>query len=409
MCENKFTPHNVTQYSSIGMDWSPPPEGYNVDKPGNYFKLYNWDFTEFNRDLKHYIDDLKVNAFTLVMTNPSVIQRFKHLPGAELPAFNRSAPHISLAWQTWREATFVGINKTPDDDYIEITEDQYDRLLLDFYGTIARNLDKHGWLDYAYILVDETHRRGFGEFLHFLRLMKSDPLTARIKVSWTIQGAHAFNHKENTDDKDYAFNGLLDIYIPDTQENYNWWEKYYFTDYDIEPAREKLWIYLTHTTRVAIDSPGINNREFGLEIFNFGGGGYLCWASFMWAGAIGAETDNPWEHPWTRWANGAMSYFYPPCKDGLSPKRDFTIIPSLRVLTYREGVDDFEYAYILEQLIKKAEAKGIDTIKAESVLKDIEKFFYSTVHWSQNDAWYLDLRDKIAKEIVNLKGKIKSE
>ena len=407
MAENKCYPHNAAQYSEIGMKWSKPPQGYNVDKPGNYFKLYDWDFTEFDRDLEHYIDELKVNAFTLVHTNPSVIQRFKHLPGKEVTPYRRDAGHISLDWQTFREGTTVGYNKREKDTFIEISRDQYDRLLLDFYGTIAKNLEQHGWLDYACILVDETHYRGFEEFLHFLRLMKSDPLTARIKIMWTIQDPAAFTYKLNPDDDQYAFNGLIDIYMPEAQENYQRWEKYYFTDYDIEPAREKLWTYVTHTTRVAIDSPGINNRAFALDVFNAGGRGYLCWASFMWDKAgTGNQTDNPWLYPWTRWANGAMSYFYPPRKDGPAARPDWTIVPSLRLMTFREGVDDYEYAYMLEQLVAEAEANGIDVSTARATLRQIERFFYSTVHWSQNDQWYLGLRDRMAREIVALKNKM---
>ena len=419
MAENKFTPHNAGQYSEIGMNWSPPPEGFNVDKPENYFRLYDWDFSEFNADMKHYIDELKVNAFTVVHINPSVIQRFKHLPGKEVKEYNRQAGHISLAWQVFREMTYVGINKTKEDEYIEITLAQYDRLLMDFYRTFAENLEKHGWLDYAYILVDETHYRGFDEFLHFLRLLKSDPLTARIKIAWTIQGIFAehyltekffkscpaFTYRENPDDKNYAFNGLIDIYIPQAQANYQWWEKHYFTDYAIGPEREKLWTYVTSSARLAIDCPGINNRAFALELFNNGGGGYLVWASFMWD-SVGCKTDNPWEYPWTVWGNGALSYFYPPRKNGPASEPDWTIIPSLRVMTYREGVDDYEYAKLLEDLIAKAEAGKADCSGEKAVLSDISKFFSSSVHWSQNDAWYAELRDRMARAIVGLKSQV---
>ena len=75
-------------------------------------------------------------------------------------------------------------------------------------------------------------------------------------------------------------------------------------------------------------------------------------------------------------------------------------------MTFREGVDDFEYAWILEKLVEQAETQGVDTAAAKTVLQDIEKFFYSTVQWSQNDAWYLHLRDRIARAIVDLKKEI---
>ena len=405
MAKHKFTPHNVIQYSEIGMKWLPPPEGYNVDKPGNYFKLYDWDFTELNKNLKHYIDDLKVNNFTLVHSNPSVIQMFKHLPGADLKEYERRPPHITLAWQVFREATFVGINKTEKDQYIEITEDQYDHLILDFYRTIAENLDKHGWLDYAYILIDETHRRGFGEFLHFLRLMKSNPLTARIRITWTIQAPLAYTHKEDKDADTYAFNGLIDVYIPDWRENYNCWSPYMFTDYGITPERDKLWTYNTHTSRSSIDSPGINNRATAMHVFDENGNGFLRWSAFDWDRYM-TEGDNPWVDPWCGVGNGHLSYFYPPSREGLAKEFDPKITPSLRIMSNREGVDDFEYAMLLEELVEKCRGKGINTSRGEILLNHIDGFFYNSVQWSQNDAWYLDLRELIAREITALKKNV---
>ena len=95
--------------------------------------MHSWDFTEFNKDLRHYIVDLKVNAFTLVHTNPSVITRFTHLPGKPLQKYNRTPSHSSLDWQTWRAGTDVGYDKREKDDYIEITKAQFDNLVLQFY------------------------------------------------------------------------------------------------------------------------------------------------------------------------------------------------------------------------------------------------------------------------------------
>ena len=78
-------------------------------------------------------------------------------------------------------------------------------------------------------------------------------------------------------------------------------------------------------------------------------------------------------------------------------------------MTYREGVNDYEYAWLLEDLIRKAEAKGVSASYEKTVLNDISRYFYNNVHWSQNDEWYLDLLDRIAKAIVDLKLKIDSK
>ena len=406
MAINKYYPKSVVLYSEIGMNWSPPPEGYNVDKPGNYFKLYNWDFSEFNRDLKHYIDDLKVNSVCLVHTNPKVSHMFKHLPGADLKEFAPSTPHVSMAWQAFRERTFVVWGKHEKDAYndetIEVTQDQWDNLVLDYYQAMAKNLDKHGWLDKFYICIDETSN--VKRLLHLLRLLKSDPLTARIKVIACMQGLEYFHYKEDHKNGTYAFKDLL-VYMPQNDENYNRWEKYFFTDYDIEPDREKLWNYSVSTSRLIIDSPGINNRIIALDVFNRGGSGFYVWERIIYDPGTAGSSDNPWIDPNCNWGNGAVSYFYPPRKDGFAESPDFTVTPSLRIMTYRESVDDYEYAKILEDLIAEAKKKGTDVSEGEDVIKDIDRFFYNSAHWSQNDAFYLDLRDRMAKAIVNLKQK----
>lgn len=402
MSKHKFTPHNVMQYTPIGLEWDAPPEGYNVDAPENYFRLHSWDFAELDKNLTYFIDELKVNAFTLVHTNPSVITMFKHLPGEPLDEYNRQPPHSSLDWQNWREMTSVGYDKREGDDYIEITRKQFDNLVMQFYRGIAEHLEEKGWLDYAYILVDETAYRGYQPYIDFMTLLKSDPLTARIQFAWCIQGPAAFRHKV---DGEYAFHDLVDIYIPETNENHHYWEKYFFSDYGIEFTRDNLWNYVTYTSRVAIDAPGINNRIIGMEVFNNGGGGFLMWATFIWDSKSHQESnhDNPWEQPWTRWGNGAMAYFYPPVKSGPAEQKTFDVVPSLRIEAYRESVDDFEYAYLLEQAIADAKSRGIDASEAQGVLDEIPRFFVNGALWSQNDAWYLELRDRIARAIVQLK------
>ena len=404
MSINKFYPKTVALFSEIGMNWSPPPEGYNVDKPGNYFKLYDWDFTEFNRDLNHYIDELKVNSVCLTHTNPVVSNIFKHLPGTELKQFELDPPHGTMAWQTFRDHKFVAWDKRKgeSDELVEITRDQWDHLGLDYYRTIAKNLEQHGWLDRVYILIDERHN--IERLLHFLRVLKSDPITARIRIVACMQGLEYFYHKE-PGTNDYTFKDLL-TYMPQFDEGYNRWEKYYFTDYDIAPDRDKLWNYGVDSSRIAIDAPGINNRIIALDIFNRGGSGFLIWDTFMWEHGDG-DSNNPWKDPYSRSVNGTLSFFYPPSKDGSSKSPDYTIVPSLRVMTYRESVNDYEYAKILEDLIAAGEKKGVDVSEGKAILLDIDRFFYNSVHWSQNDAWYLDLREKMANTIVKLQHTLK--
>ena len=419
MARNKFTPKNAALYTEIGMRWDPPPEGYNIDKPENFFRLYDWDFTRFNLQLDHFINKLKVNQVTIYHTNPQISNVFVHLPGRDREQFQRTPIRHTLAmgWQTFRETTYVAYGKIDEkhpvygQPVIEISRSQYDHLVLGFFRAIARNMDDHGWLDYATIMVDEMPNEP--QLLHFLKLLKSDPLTAKIKVGACLQCVDYLYYREQVSEDRFAFNGLLDFYMPELCENYNRWDDCFFEDYSIPRQRRKVIPYVITTSRSAIDAPGINNRLIGLDVFRRGGGGYLIWDTFVWDHPYGDRDrahgvmGNPWMDPYTRHANGALSFFYPPRKDGYAAEPDFTITPSVRVMNFRKAVDDFEYAYILEKLIDTAQGQDLDVSEAAAVLADISRFFHNSVHWSQNDAWYLELRHRIAKQIVRLQARLR--
>lgn len=406
MARNKFYPKNAALFSEISMKWDAPPRGCNVDLPDNFFKLYDWDFTEFNRQLDYYINKLKINQVTIYHTNPRTCKIFMHLPGGKRETFVENPPMFTMGWQSFRDSTYVTYDKKKDDPYqqqtIEISRTQYDRLLLDYFRAVAGNLEANGWLQYAVILADESHADE--PFLHFLRLLKSDPLTARLRVGVCIQGLSYFYFREKNS-PDYAYKGLLDFYIPQMDEVYNRWEKNYFSDYGITPDRRKLWNYIVNSARWTIDVPGVNNRIIGLDLFNRGCGGILCWDTYLYDNPYSVRSRNPWVEPFSI-GNGACSFFYPPDRYGVAEKPDFTVTPSLRMEVFREAVNDYEYAWLLENLISAAEKKGIGMDAAKRLLQDIDKSFFNSVFWTQNDSWILDLRERLAAEITALQQRI---
>ncbi len=403
MVRNKFTPKNVAIYTPIGLEWDPPPQGFNVDAPGNFFRLRDWDFAAFNKQMAHYVNDLKLNSICIYHSNPKALNIFMHLPGKPLADYPDSTPFVAYAWQSFREATFVGYDIDDKHSYRrlarDITRAQYDRLVLDFFRAMAANLDAHGWLRFAHIMIDESHNDRF--LKHFLRLMKSDPLTARIPIGVCVQGLSYFTDPE--------YNGLLDYYIPQLDESYNRWEPFYFTDYNIPHTRQKIWNYIVGSSRFAIDAPGVNNRMIGLDLWKRGVGGYLCWDTFIYQHNYGdsesrlGHSGNPWTDPYTRLGNGALSFFYPPRRDGSFPETpDFTVTPSLRMELHREGVNDYEYAWLLDQAMQDAAKSGKDLAGAQAIMNDIRRFFHNSVLWSQNDAWFIELRARMAAAITEL-------
>ena len=403
MAKEKFYPKNVALFVEVGMKWQPPPKGYKVDAPGNFFKLVSFDFKEFNETLRHFIDELHVNSICLTHTNPSVSHIFKHLPGEPVKKFNTDPGHTTMGWQTFRKMTQVTYVKKKGDPWfatsVEVTRRQWDRLVLDYYRAMAKNLQQHGWLDKFYILIDESS--GTEQILHLVRLLKSDPLTAKIRITHCLQGFECLRHQENGK---YVFTKSL-TYVPQIDENYYRWEKWYWDDYGVPRKRDSLWSYAAYSSRLGINVPGLTNREVGLEVFNLGGSGYVVWDTFMWHHPYGKKDDphNPWQDPHASLANGALCYFYPPKRKGFAARPDFTITPSLRIQTYREGVDDYEYACILEDLMVKAKKRGVSTAKAQRIMRDIRRMFPGPAEWTLNDAWYIDLRERMARAIVELK------
>ena len=406
MAREKFYPKNVALYVEVGMKWTPPPRGYNVDAPGNFFKLLAWDFSEFNGVLEHFIDKLKVNSVCLTHTNPSVSHIFKHLPGDPVATWNRDPGHVTMGWQTFRQMTQVTYNKQAEDPWfdtsLEVTRGQWDRLVLDYYRAMVRNLEAHGWLDKFYYFIDETS--GTEKILHLIRLLKSDPETSKVRFVHCLQGFESLWHQE---DGKYVFNEWL-THVPQIDENYYRWEDYYWDDYGVPRDRDRLWSYAAYSSRLGINVPGLTNREIGLEVFNLGGSGFVIWDTLMWHHHYGNPDDphNPWKEPYARVANGGLCYFYPPRREGIPDRPDFTITPSLRVMTYRESVDDYEYARILENLITAGKRQGLDVSAGDRVIADIARMFPSSVEWTLNDAWYLELRERIANAILDLKARV---
>ena len=406
MSREKFYPKTVALFTEIGMKWKAPPKGLKVDAPNNFFELYDWDFRAFNKQMRHFIDGLKVNSVCLAHTNPSISHVFKHLPGKPADPIRFYPGHTTMGWQTFRNMNQVTYKTKPDgawhDTCLEVSVEQWDRLVLDYYRAIARNLKKHGWLDKFYYFIDETS--GTDQILHLIRLLKSDPETRDIRFAHCLQGYESLRHME---DGRYAFADLI-THVPQIDENYYRWEDYYFDDYDFPRDRDRLWGYAAYSSRLGINVPGMTNRQVGLELFRNGASGYVIWDTFMWDHPYGMEDDpkNPWQEPYARLANGALSYFYPPKRDGLPEAPDFTVTPSLRIMTFRESVDDYEYARILEDLVDRAEQLGVDTARARIVLDEISSMFPGTVEWTLNDAWYANLRDRMASAIVDLKDRL---
>jgi len=104
--------------------------------------------------------------------------------------------------------------------------------------------------------------------------------------------------------------------------------------------------------------------KHGVEAYEFWGVGWLTYDPFRfgWHSYI-HQSSEPGESYWVRYPNGDGFLLYP----GAAIRHD-GLVSSIRLEQAREGVEDYEYLYLLKQLVLKAKAASRDASQGERAL-----------------------------------------
>lgn len=104
--------------------------------------------------------------------------------------------------------------------------------------------------------------------------------------------------------------------------------------------------------------------KYGVEAYEFWSSSWTTYDPnrFGWHAYI-PQSDQPGVSYWIRYPNGDGFLIYPGNPIGFSGP-----ISTVRLEQAREGVEDYEYLYLLQQLIAKAKAAGKDTGAAEKAM-----------------------------------------
>jgi hypothetical protein len=145
--------------------------------------------------------------------------------------------------------------------------------------------------------------------------------------------------------------------------------------------------------------------KYGVEAYEFWGITWLTYNpyEFGWHSYI-PQTDTPGEVYWVRYPNGDGFLAYPGGPIGHDGP-----VSSIRLEQAREGVEDYEYLYLLRDLIGKAKGAGRDTTEAERALERASRLVdipnaggrYSTKILPNPDA-VLRVREAVARAIEAL-------
>jgi len=141
---------------------------------------------------------------------------------------------------------------------------------------------------------------------------------------------------------------------------------------ELRAAGDRLWF--TTDGQMCTDTPYCAVERLlphycfkhGVEAYEFWGVGWLTydpyrfgWHSFIY------QTSEPGRSYWVRYPNGDGFLLYPGKPIGYD-----ALVSSVRLEQAREGVEDYEYLYLLRRLVRDAKSAGRDTTAAERALAE---------------------------------------
>jgi hypothetical protein len=323
-----FREHRITPYNPmdpIKVEFL-RPEGVKNPTPDEIeVKI---DFDAFDRTARKYLDEWKFTSFMLSLQGLGGGTFHSRWLG-EIAGFKQGTPE--------HEAIFTR--------YVRVIQD---------------HLEEKGWLRKAYVYwFDEPDPKDYNFVKEGMALIhRAGPKLQRML---TI-------HREPPPD---ALFGYVDLWCPMTPV------------YDHERAEERrkygerFWWYICTAPKAPyvtlfIDHPAIELRMWLWQTWKYKIEGILVWSANYWTSptAFPNSLQNPYEDPMSYvsgygrpagyigyWGNGDGRFIYPPKKVFESREKCFEgPVSSIRWEMLREGIEDYEYLWMLRESVNKLEA-----------------------------------------------------
>jgi len=286
---------------------------------------------------------------------------------------------------------------------------EHARLFGDYLGQVERHLREKGWLDKAFTYwFDEPDRKDY-EFV--------------VEGMKRIRAAAPGLKRMLTEQPEPELFGHVDIWCGLTPE---------WTPEKVKARRaagEEVWWYICCGPKAPyvtefIDHPGTELRLWPWQSWQYGVQGILIWETIYWTSACAYpdKPQNPWEDPMSYvsgydykpgqigyWGNGDGRFLYPP-RSAMTNSAPCLEPPvnSVRWENLRDGMEDYEYFWLLENAIEAARLKGVKAVQLEdarALLKVPENVSKDLTHFTTDPRPMLEHRDKVARMIEKLNPK----
>lgn len=287
---------------------------------------------------------------------------------------------------------------------------EHSRLFKDYLGQVEQHLREKGWLDKAFTYwFDEPDPKDY-EFVvaGMKRLKEAAPGIKRML----------------TEQPEPALLGNVDIWCGLTPE---------WTVEGVQARRkagEDVWWYICTGPKAPyvtefIEHPGTELRLWPWQSWQYGVTGVLVWASVYWTSPLvypEPSMQDPWEDPmsWlsgygfqvgqaSPWGNGDGRFLYPPRRDpnAVSTPCLDEPINSIRWENLRDGMEDYEYFWLLSESVRRMEAKEGDSARvrqAKDLLTVPASVSRDLTHFTTDPRTILDHRERLARAIERFQG-----
>jgi hypothetical protein len=333
------------------------------------------DFSDFDRGARRILDDFGFNAFNL-----------------SLQGLGSGSFHSRV------EGIFAGFRQgTPE----------YDGLLSQFLQKVEKHLSENGWLGKEYIYwFDEPDPKDY-PFVRegMLSIRRAAPRLTRFITE----------HKPGPDIMDVSEISCTIFHRVDPDVVAN-----------LSRQGREFWSYLCTGPKAPwvtlfIDHPAVNLRIWLWMSYKFNLKGILIWRANYWNSPTvfpREQVQNPWEDsmsytvgygtPYGQvryWGNGDGRFLYPPNRNPNTDRTKYLVGPvdSVRWEILREGVEDYEYFWLLEKAVNSAPSGKSQLAKqGRRLLNFPPELFRSGQDYTKDPKVLLNHRSKIAAVLEKL-------
>lgn len=276
---------------------------------------------------------------------------------------------------------------------------EYEKLFASYLQQIQAHLEEKGWLGKEYIYWFDEPKEDEYDFVKkgMERIHRAAP---KLKRFLTEQPEPALYNDVD------IWCLLFDYYKPELCAQR-------------QAAGQDIWWYLCTGPKAPwvtlfIDHADINLRMWLWFTFKFKVQGILVWNAMYWNSTTvfpPGVLQNPYEDPMSyrvgygmpygqvrNWGNGDGRFVYPPNRDPNNDKKKYICGPnnSIRWEMLREGIEDYEYLWLLENAIKNAKPDQAELVaQAKKLLDFPQSFIKNGKEYTKDPQAIFQLRDKI--------------